>query len=127
MHNNEIFVSTKQAALNMAYQDITTSNGKIDIVATITGQVAIKIKDDSTYILDKYVTYKYKCAYNHYGTYCIYVTGFAKTCIVHTSNFSTLKIHKICYAHQIGLKFYRVGMLLSLCYSCSLHLFYRVL
>ena len=25
-----------------------------------------------------------------------YVTGFAKTCIVHTSNFSTLKIHKIC-------------------------------
>ena len=26
----------------------------------------------------------------------IYVTGFAKTCIVHTFNFSTLKIHKIC-------------------------------
>ena len=39
VHNDEIFVSTRQAALNMAYQDITTSNGKIDIVATITGQV----------------------------------------------------------------------------------------
>jgi len=32
-------VSTKQAALNMAYQDITTSNGKIEIVATVTGKV----------------------------------------------------------------------------------------
>ena len=26
-----------------------------------------------------------------------YVTGFAKRCIVHTSNFSTLVSHKICY------------------------------
>ena len=26
----------------------------------------------------------------------VYVTRFAKTCIVHTSTFSTLKIHKIC-------------------------------
>ena len=34
----------------------------------------------------------------------VYVTGFAKTCIVHTSNFSTLKSHKIFYKCQINLK-----------------------
>lgn len=39
VHNSEIFISTRQAALNMAYQDITASNGEIDIVATVTGQV----------------------------------------------------------------------------------------
>lgn len=36
--NNEVFVSTKRAALNMAYQDITVKTGEIDIVATFTGQ-----------------------------------------------------------------------------------------
>ena len=25
---------------------------------------------------------------------CVYVNGFGKTCIVHTSNFAHLKIHK---------------------------------
>ena len=34
----------------------------------------------------------------------VYVTGFVKTCIVHTSTFSTLKIHKICYAHQTNMQ-----------------------
>ena len=33
----------------------------------------------------------------------IYVTGFVKTCIVHTSTFSTLKIHNICYDYS-GMK-----------------------
>ena len=37
--NNEVFVSTKRAALNMAYQDITVKTGEIDIVAKFTGQV----------------------------------------------------------------------------------------
>ena len=32
-----------------------------------------------------------------YVNYTIYVTGFGKTCIVHTSNFSTLATHKISY------------------------------
>ena len=32
---------------------------------------------------------------------CVCVTRFAKMCIVHTSTFSTLKIHKICYVYQI--------------------------
>ena len=42
------------------------------------------------------------------------VTGFAKTCIVHTSTFSTLKIHKICYAYQTGMKLTGIVELLSL-------------
>lgn len=37
--NNEVFVATQRAALNMAYQDITVKTGEIDIVAKITGQV----------------------------------------------------------------------------------------
>ena len=32
------------------------------------------------------------------------VTGFAKMCIVHTSTFSTLNIHKFCYDQQTGMK-----------------------
>ena len=44
----------------------------------------------------------------------IYVTGFAKTCIVHTSTFSTLKIHNICYDHQTGIKLAGMVELLSL-------------
>ena len=43
-----------------------------------------------------------------------FVTGFAKTCIVHTSTFSTLKIHKICYACQTGMKLAGIVELLSL-------------
>ena len=35
---------------------------------------------------------------------CIYVTGFGKMCIAHTSNFSTLLIHKIYRKWQIVLK-----------------------
>ena len=30
-----------------------------------------------------------------YSLGCVYVTGFGKMCIVHTSNFSHSKIHKI--------------------------------
>ena len=37
-----------------------------------------------------------------------------KTCIVHTSNFSILKIHKICYASHTGLKFPRYLELLTI-------------
>lgn len=37
--NNEVFVATQRAALNMAYQDITVNTGEIDVVATFTGQV----------------------------------------------------------------------------------------
>ena len=44
----------------------------------------------------------------------IYVTGFAKTCIAHTSTFSTLKIHKVCYAYQTGMKLAGIVELLSL-------------
>ena len=43
-----------------------------------------------------------------------YVTGFAKMCIVHTSNFSTLKNHKICYEQQIDLKLARFTPLLCM-------------
>ena len=42
-----------------------------------------------------------------------YVTGFAKTCIVHTSTFSTLKIYKICYDYQTGMKLAGILELLS--------------
>ena len=31
----------------------------------------------------------------------LFVTGFAKMCIVHTSDFSNLKIHKICLDNWI--------------------------
>ena len=34
----------------------------------------------------------------------LYVTGFGKTCIVHTSNFSTLETHKIYLEWQIHVK-----------------------
>ena len=37
-----------------------------------------------------------------------------KTCIVHTSNFSILKIHKICCVHWTGMKLARIVVLLSL-------------
>jgi len=37
--NDEVFVATRRAALNMAYQDITVKTGEIDVVATLTGQV----------------------------------------------------------------------------------------
>lgn len=42
MVNNEVFVATQRAALNMAYQDITVKTGEIDVVATLTGQVCKK-------------------------------------------------------------------------------------
>ena len=47
----------------------------------------------------------------------IYVTGFAKMCIVHTSDFSTLKIHKICLDNWIYFKFVRKLDLLFFYYS----------
>ena len=57
-------------------------------------------------------------AFKHYKKlktlWYIYVTGFAKMCIVHTSTFSTLKIHKICYAYQTGMKLARIVAVLSL-------------
>ena len=37
--NNEVFVATRRAAMNMAHQDITVKTGEIDVVATLTGQV----------------------------------------------------------------------------------------
>ena len=49
----------------------------------------------------------------------IYVTGFAKMCIVHISNFSTLKIHKICCLYHTGMKCARIVVLLSLYVSCK--------
>ena len=42
------------------------------------------------------------------------MTGFAKTCIVHTSTVSTLKIHKICYAYQIDVKLTRISFTIPL-------------
>ena len=37
--SGEIFVSTKRAALNMAYQDFTAEFGKIDTVLNLKGEV----------------------------------------------------------------------------------------
>ena len=48
------------------------------------------------------------------GGCCINVTGLVKTYIVHASTFSTLKIHKICYAYQTGMKLAGIVELLSL-------------
>ena len=42
------------------------------------------------------------------------VTGFAKTCIVHTSTFSTLMSHNICYDYQTGKKLAEIVELISL-------------
>ena len=38
MANGEIYVSTKRAARNMSYQEMTTEQGKVDIVAEFIGQ-----------------------------------------------------------------------------------------
>ncbi|XP_078481637.1 leucine--tRNA ligase, cytoplasmic [Ciona intestinalis] len=38
MKSGEIFISTHRAARNMAYQEMTATQGKIDIVAELTGQ-----------------------------------------------------------------------------------------
>ena len=37
--NGEYFVSTRRAALNMAYQEFTEEFGKVEPVSTITGKV----------------------------------------------------------------------------------------
>ena len=37
--NGEFFVSTRRAALNMAYQEFTEEFGKVEPVLTITGKV----------------------------------------------------------------------------------------
>ena len=37
--NGEYFVSTRRAALNMAYQEFTEEFGKVEPVLTITGKV----------------------------------------------------------------------------------------
>ena len=36
---NEVYICTRRAALNMSYQGFTKQNGKLDILATLTGQV----------------------------------------------------------------------------------------
>ena len=46
-----------------------------------------------------------------------YVTGFAKTCIVHTSTFSTLGSHKFYQELQIVMKFSGIVELLFLYHS----------
>ena len=38
MANGEIYVSTRRAARNMSYQEMTSDLGKIDIVAELIGQ-----------------------------------------------------------------------------------------
>lgn len=38
MKNGEIFVSTRRAARNMSYQEMTTGNGRVEIVAELIGQ-----------------------------------------------------------------------------------------
>uniref|UniRef100_H2ZCU6 leucine--tRNA ligase n=1 Tax=Ciona savignyi TaxID=51511 RepID=H2ZCU6_CIOSA len=38
MQNGEVFVSTRRAARNMSYQEMTADQGKVDIVAQFTGQ-----------------------------------------------------------------------------------------
>ena len=35
----EVFVCTRRAARNMSYQGMTKENGKLDVLATLTGQV----------------------------------------------------------------------------------------
>ena len=36
---DEVFVCTRRAARNMSYQGMTKENGKVDVLATLTGQV----------------------------------------------------------------------------------------
>ena len=57
----------------------------------------------------------FKVLFHAWASYIyIYVTAFPKTCIVHTSNFSNLKMHKICYEYQTGMKLSGIVKLLSL-------------
>ena len=35
----DVYVSTKRAALNMSYQDLTPQFGKVDVLVELTGQV----------------------------------------------------------------------------------------
>lgn len=37
--NGEVFISTRRAALNMSYQGFTKTNGKVDVVVELIGQV----------------------------------------------------------------------------------------
>lgn len=41
--NGEIFISTERAAKNMSYQGFTKEEGKIEIVAELTGSVSINL------------------------------------------------------------------------------------
>lgn len=43
LENGDIFVSTFRSARNMAYQGFTKVEGKVDIVAELTGQVKMKM------------------------------------------------------------------------------------
>lgn len=52
--NGEIFISTERAAKNMSYQGFTKEEGKIDIVAELTGEVS-----------DKFNRYNKKFCYHH--------------------------------------------------------------
>ena len=47
----------------------------------------------------------------------VIVTGFGKTCIVHTSNFSTLETHKIYLERQTDVKLSGIVELLFLYHS----------
>ena len=47
------------------------------------------------------------------------VTGFGKTCIVHTSNFLTLETHKVYFERQIHVKLSEIVELLFLYHHCK--------
>ena len=51
------------------------------------------------------------------------MTGFGKTCIVHTSDFSTLAIHKISYEWQINVKLAGIVDPLFFYYSWKFQIF----
>ena len=55
MKGGEVFVCTQRAARNMSYQEMTPENGKVNILANITGQVMFALANHlsiSEYVFD---------------------------------------------------------------------------
>jgi leucyl-tRNA synthetase len=45
MKNGEVFVCTQRAARNMSYQEMMAQNGKLNVLAQLTGQASANKKD----------------------------------------------------------------------------------
>ena len=70
--SGEVFISTRRAARNMAYQEFTKAQGQVDVIAELTGQVLLTI---FMYSIINHCCKVIKC---------IYVSGNSWTCIEST-------------------------------------------